>query len=213
MSLNRILTDRDRKDFEPLIEEMFELCPEMMGRKIPQANIQQAFALNFIIRLHLYVDVLSMLCVGSFEDTTTESLKQLGYTVTNIDPVVNMNLATFRKSTNKKFDIIFSISVIEHVVDDEQFIGDICNLLNDGGIAILTCDFKDDYKTGDPLPATDVRFYTKYDLLERLPRVLEKNNCSLFDEPYLDDLPDFLYQGHTYSFATYVFRKDFKDED
>lgn len=212
MSLNRILTDRDRKNFEPLIEEMFNLCPEMMGRKIPEANVQQAVVLDYIIKLHLYVNDLSMLCVGSFEDTTTESLKQLDYPVTNIDPAVNMDLATFRMSTDEKFDIIFSVSVIEHVVNDEQFIEDICNLLSDSGIAILTCDFKNDYKPGDPLPATDVRFYTKEDLTVRLPKVLKRNKCSLFDEPYLDDPPDFLYQGHTYSFATFVFRK-VKDGD
>jgi SAM-dependent methyltransferase len=194
---------------------MFNLCPEMMGRKIPEANIQQAVVLDYIIKLHFFQDAddLSMLCVGSFEDTTTESLKQLDYPVTNIDPAVNMDLATFRMSTDEKFDIIFSVSVIEHVVNDEQFIEDICSLLNDSGMAILTCDFKNDYKPGDPLPATDVRFYTKEDLIVRLPKVLKRNNCSLTDEPSLDDPPDFLYQGHTYSFATFVFRKDSKDED
>jgi len=209
MSLNRILTDYDRKQFEPLIKIMFELCPETMSRKISQANVQQAFALDYILKLSAFRDDLKMLCVGSFEDTASETLVKMGYDVVNIDPAINMNLATFRKSTDEKFDIIFSVSVIEHVVNDGEFIDDICNLLDESGIAILTCDFKDDYKVGEPLPATDVRFYTKEDLIIRLPKVLKRNKCSLFDEPYLDDPPDFLYQGHIYSFATFVFRKGF----
>jgi len=56
------------------------------------------------------------------------------------------------------------------------------------------------------------RFYTKKDLTERLPKILEKNDCSLFDEPHLEEPPNFLYQGHTYSFATFVFMKHFVKE-
>jgi len=214
MSLNRILTNTDRKEFESLIDKMFEYCPETMSRKIPEANVQQAFALDYVLKLLLLSpDDLSILCVGSYEDTALETLQKMGYSVIPIDPAINMDLASFRRSVTLNevpdtFDIIFSVSTIEHVKDDEGFIDDICNLLSPGGIAILTCDFKNDYKVGDPLPATDVRFYTKYDLLERLPKILENNNCTLFDEPELDDPPDFLYQGHTYSFATYVFQKD-----
>ena len=43
-SLNRILTNQDRELYKPLIEKMFEVCPEMMSRKISEANVQQAFA-------------------------------------------------------------------------------------------------------------------------------------------------------------------------
>ncbi len=214
MSLNRILTNKDRKEFEPLIEKMFELCPETMSRKIPEANVQQAFALDYILKLLAFgQEGISMLCAGSFEDTASESLVAMGYPVMNIDPAINMDLSAFRKSTGQKFDVIFSVSVIEHVRNDEEFIDDICHLLNLGGIAILTCDFRNDYKVGDTLPATDVRFFTKADLTERLPRVLDRNNCHLFDEPSWDAEPDFLYQGHTYSFATFVFRKGVGDGD
>lgn len=80
--------------------------------------------------------------------------------------------------------------------------------MNDGAIALLTCDFKDDYKVGDTRPATVIRFYTETDLVERLVSILNRNGCTLFDEPSWKTKPDFLYQGYTYSFATFVFRKE-----
>jgi len=208
MLLNRILTNKDREDLKPLIEKMFEWCPETMSRKIAEANVQQAFALEYIMKLLAVDEDMSALCVGSFEDTTSESLVAQGHDIVNIDPLENVDLATFRKSTDEKFDIIFSVSVIEHVFDDEEFIDDICNLLSEKGIAVLTCDFKNSYKAGDPLPATDVRFFTKVDLEERLPAILKKNGCSLFGESNWETEPNFIYQGHHYSFATFVFTKD-----
>jgi len=181
MSLNRILTDKDREEYASLIEEMFSLCPEMMARKFPRANVQQAFALDTIRKL-VSKDA-KLLCVGSFEDTTSESLIRLGYFVEGVDPVINYDLNTFRYMTTDKFDIVFSVSVIEHVYTDEVFVDDICFLLEFGGYGIITCDFNNSYKPGDRLPATDVRFYTKYDLSERLYKVIKRNNCGLVDKP------------------------------
>ena len=68
-------------------------------------------------------------------------------------------------------------------------------------------DNKDGWKTGDPKPDVDVRFYTRYDLEKRLLSYLP--DCELIDAPQWDcPDPDFNYLGkYQYTFATFVFRK------
>ena len=205
--LNRLLTNQDREELKPTIDQMFELCPGMMSRKISEANVQQAFTLSTALNV-ISNRKVSILSAGSFEDTATESLKKLGYSVTDVDPAVNYDLHTFSLKTFDEFDVIISTSVLEHVANDEEFIKDCCNLLSKDGYAIFTMDFKEGYKEGDPLPATDVRFYTNHDLNNRLRNVLEENGCNLVgDYTNWTGEPDFHYQGHDYSFATFVFKK------
>ena len=202
---NRLLRNTDKEFFQPLIDIMFGVCPEMMSRKIPEANIQQAFTLYCLQKT--INQNSKILCVGSFEDTSYEFLKLGQYNIYGIDPSINFDLHTFSTNSLEKYDIIFSTSVIEHVKNDDEFIEDICKLLIPGGLAILTCDFKEEYKKGDPLPNTDIRFYTEYDLKTRLSDIVLKNNCELISESNWKGEPDFLYQGHYYSFATLVFKR------
>jgi SAM-dependent methyltransferase len=209
-TLNRVLTNEDRELYSLTIKNMFGFCPEMMSRKISEANVQQAFVFEAVRGAMLKSGGVKvpLLCVGSFEDTACASLKASGIPIFEIDPDVNgLDLHKFFVGTDDKFDIIFSTSVIEHVKDDEQFISEICQLLLPGGQAILTMDFKEGYKTGDPLPYSDVRFYTNYDLKTRLPSVLGRYGCQVAGEQDYSDIDSFVYQGHVYSFATFAFRK------
>ena len=97
--------------------------------------------------------------------------------------------------------------IVEHVEDDELFIKQIYDLLAPGGTAILTCDYKDQYKPGDPLPPEDFRLYTQKDFKERLLPLIKDG--SLVDTPRWDCTdPDFAYAGCRYTFATLVFRKN-----
>ncbi len=208
MAINRILTDKDRADLQTTIELMWEKCPDMMSRKIPEANVQQAFILQWVGDLLKLAPTLDVLSVGCFEDTAFETMKRIGYEhVVGIDPVYGYDLHKFVLNHSAKFDNVFATSVIEHVKDDEEFLSDMCSVLKPRGWGFLTTDFKDDYKNGDPLPATDIRFYTRYDLEKRLVGVLARNACELVDEPDWTDKDNFVYQGHHYSFATFVFRK------
>jgi len=106
------------------------------------------------------------------------------------------------------YDIIFSTSVIEHDPDDESFIRCIADLLALGGVAVITCDYKDGWKPGEPKPEVDARFYTQHDLRDRLLPLM--SNCHLVDEPQWDcPNPDFNYLGkYQYTFATFVVRKN-----
>ena len=152
----------------------------------------------------------NILCIGSYDDTAAAALKVYGFPIEEVDPVLNYDLNTFmhKPSTIKcSYDVVFSTSVIEHVQDDELFIKEIYELLAPGGTAILTCDYNDQYKPGDPLPKEDFRLYTKKDFVERLLPLIKDG--SLIDTPHWDcPNPDFVYANCRYTFSTLVFRKN-----
>ena len=208
---NTVLTDNMREYFNDHIEEIAQLCPEMHERKIERANIQQAFVKA---KVEEFANKKSkMLCVGYNEDTAYFSLKQKGYNVIGIDPLFDMDLATFYEQCDciEKYDIIFSTSVIEHVPNDIEFISQIADLLMPGGYAVITMDYNNSYKNGDPLPTTDERFYTIEHLLTNF--IPNLGNCQLvgcYDWQQHD--PDFTYENIDYSFASLVFRKNKKPE-
>jgi hypothetical protein len=140
---NRILSDKDRKLYSGLVEEMYKEIPEIMNLKFKRSEVQAAFILDQILKIDLKDK--RILCVGYDEDPVYFYLKKKGIEVVAIDPRFNYDLHTFFSTTTDKFDIIFSTSVIEHVEDDEQFIKDYCTLLKPNGIGILTADFLENY--------------------------------------------------------------------
>ena len=208
--LNRILDDEARKLYQPAVEKLFELVPKTMSKKIARANVQQGFVFDTVYRLLKNYNYPKILCIGSYEDTSSMALQKMGYEIEEIDPMINYYLQEFySKPTTKKnsYNIIFSTSVIEHDRDDESFIKCIEGLLAVGGIVVITCDYKDGWKPSDPKPNVDARFYTRYDLEHRLLSYLP--NCKLVDESEWDcPHPDFNYLGkYQYSFASFVIRK------
>ncbi|MFT3916971.1 MAG: methyltransferase domain-containing protein [Anaeromyxobacteraceae bacterium] len=208
--LNRVLDDRARAHYAPVVDELFRLAPAMMARKIPAANVQQAFVFDTVRRLLAAHRAPRVLCVGAFEDTASAGVKACGYAVEEIDPALNWDLDAFwrRPETRKaSYDVVFSTSVIEHVEDDGLFVAQIADLLAPGGYAVLTCDFNDAYRPGDRVPQEDFRFYTSRDLGERL--LARMPGCRLADVPaWRHGPPDFAYAGIPYMFASFVVRKD-----
>ena len=211
VSLNRILDDKSRKLYAPAVAKLTELVPKTMAKKIVRANVQQAFVFDTAYRYLSKYQNPKVLCVGSNEDTASMSLIKMGFKVEEIDPMINYYLQEYftKPSTIKNsYDIIFSTSVIEHDPDDESFVRCIADLLAPGGVAVITCDYKDGWKPGEPKPDVDARLYTKRDLRDRLLPLM--SNCNLVDEPQWDcPNPDFNYLGkYQYAFATFVVRKD-----
>ena len=208
--LNRILDDEARQLYKPAEEKLFELVPKTMAKKIGRANVQQAFVFDTVYR---YLDKYNnpkLLCVGSYEDTASMALQRMGYEVEDIDPMINYFLQEYytKPSTQKNsYNIVFSTSVIEHDPNDESFIKCVSGLLAPGGVAVITCDYKDGWKPGDLKPEVDARFYTKDDLEKRLLSCIP--DCELVDSPQWDcPNPDFNYLGkYQYTFATFVIRK------
>jgi len=207
---NRILDEKARRLYKSAIDKLFELVPKTMAKKIPQANVQQGFVFDTVYRHITHYPKGKILCVGSYEDTASMALRKMGFYIEEVDPMINYYLQEFytKPSTRKNsYSIIFSTSVIEHEPDDESFIRCIAGLLAPGGLAILTCDYKERWKPEDPKPDVDARLYTKDDLERRLPSYIP--DCQLVDEPTWEcPHPDFNYLGkYQYSFASFVIRK------
>ncbi|MBU1299213.1 MAG: class I SAM-dependent methyltransferase, partial [Bacteroidetes bacterium] len=210
VSLNRILDNKARELYKPSIDKITDLVPKTISKKIAEANVQQAFMFDTVYRYLSQYQKPKLLCVGSYEDTASMSLIKMGHTVEEIDPMINYSLQEyFKKPTTVKnsYDIIFSTSVIEHDPDDESFIKCVNDLLAPGGVAVITCDYKEEWKQGEPKPDV-ARLYTKQDLRDRLLPLM--SNCSLVDEPQWDcPNPDFNYLGkYQYTFATFVVKKN-----
>jgi SAM-dependent methyltransferase len=207
--LNRILDQGAFVLYQPAVDYLFRHMPAVMARKIPAANIQQAFVLDTVMRTVAGNDRPELLSVGSYEDTAALAVMLSGRRVDEIDPVLNYDLSTYMTKPSCKrgaYDVVFATSVIEHVADDEQFLRDIEELLAPGGVGVITCDFNDSYRPGDPLPVEDRRFYTQRDLRERMLGVMPR--CALVDDPQWNcEAPDFSYGGCQYTFASFVFRK------
>jgi SAM-dependent methyltransferase len=208
-NLNRILDNSAREKYKIALEFIKDVAPKINSKKIPEANIQQAFVFDTAYNLSKK-QFTKILSVGAFEDTAAIALKKLGFQIEFIDPIINYDLSTFMTKPSVKkqsYDIIISTSVIEHVEDDENFIKDISSLLKIGGWGILTCDFNNNYKNGDEIPHEDYRFYTKKDLSERL--LGDIPDCKIVGTPDWDcDCYDFVYLNrYRYTFASFVFTK------
>lgn len=204
---NVVLTDAYRESLRPTIVELFTLVPDMMSRKIARANVQQAFTFKYI-KDNISKDA-KLLCAGSHEDTCCAGLKVLGYDIVEIDPMYNSDLHTY--CVNNKYpqvDCVFSVSVIEHVLKDDEFVDDMCKLLKPGGTCVFTCDFNNSYMPGDRVPGADHRFYTAHDLTVRFKKILDSNNCYIEGGIDYSAPPDFLYENTWYSFATMIFKKN-----
>jgi len=207
--MNKLLNQKEHANYQSALQLMREHSPEMLSRKIAEATIQQAFTLQTALDLTPKGGLV--LSAGSWEDTATESLKKLGYVVTDVDPMINSDLKTYFDNNvqcHNKFDSVVSTSVIEHVHNDEEFIDCICKLIKSGGYGIVTMDYNNGYLNGDvSKPTEDFRLYTEYDLRVRLNAVLEDNRCELLPANYVGE-NDFCYAGHWYTFATFVFKKN-----
>lgn len=206
---NRILDDNARRQYENVIRKMTEIAPDVIARKISGANIQQAFVLDTVQKCSSLFSEPRLLCVGSYEDTASISLKSLGYVIDEIDPQVNCSLSSFfngSSSEKESYDIIFSTSVLEHVANDELFISQIVDLVAPGGFIILTFDFREQWMPGDNKPYEDFRLYNSEDIRKRiLP--LFKECCLVGEEDWSCPSPDFEYADCKYAFATLVVRK------
>jgi len=209
---NTILDDAARQRYQPTVDTLFRITPDMMLRKFPRANVQQGFAFKVIEEVleNMNKDETNshLLCVGSYEDTCCDALIKLGYKVDEIEPLKNYDLNTFYnlETTQKNhYDVVFSISVMEHVEKDLEFMQQSIDLLAKGGYGVFTFDFNDDESTR--VLGGNFKFYSQKYIKEKILPLLK--GCTLLDEPNWDcPNPDFELAGHKYTFATLVFQKE-----
>ncbi len=212
---NRILDDSARAKYAFAIDKLWQITPEMMHRKPARANVQQGFSLAAIDYCMSELNVgkspeevknLKLLCIGSYEDTCCDALKKMGYNITEVEPRFNYDLNGFcALDTTKQnsFDIVFSISVLEHVENDVEFMTKAAELIKPGGYGVFTVDYNDN---GIKPPEGDFNVYTQKQLKETILPVLK--DCELLDIPEWDcPNPDFKWGDFIYTFASLVFKK------
>ncbi len=206
---NRILDASAHELYAPTLEYLYRCAPELMAKKIPAANIQQAFVLDTVLRHVRTRERSPLLCVGSFEDTAAAAIAANGYELDELDPVLNYDLATYMTRPSCRRDEyagVFATSVIEHVANDEDFVMYMEELLAVGGLGVLTCDFRDNAGSEDRIPSADLRLYSAEDLHKRLIPKLERSE--LIDTPEWGSAhPWFVHDGCRYTFAAMVFRR------
>jgi SAM-dependent methyltransferase len=205
---NRLLGDDARRLYAPAEAQIEKLVPGAFARKLPEANVQQAFIFDTVYRHLASYSTPRVLCVGSFEDTACMALAKLGIAVDEIDPIFNYTLQDFATKPNTgKYDIIFSTSVIEHDPDDRSFVECVSELLAPNGLFVMTCDFRDGWKLGEPKPGVDARLYTRVDLERRL--LSHMTDCELVgvNGDWTSRGSDAFAARFAYSFATFCVRK------
>jgi SAM-dependent methyltransferase len=199
---NRVLSPQDRKALEPVVQDLTVLEPDIMSRKFPLAVFQNAF--NFEQVRSTIKDTDSVILIGGYEDPIGPALQRLGYHVEISDPMIDgrgLN-EVWNESymTGKKWDIVISCSVLEHVEDDYLFLMQIYQILKPGGMAYLTTDFNDTWQLGKPKPKTDVRFYTP----TRLRQIAQIFPQGTFVDGYgwSPIQPYFHYENSSYGFCS-----------
>jgi hypothetical protein len=207
---NRLLGDEARRLYAPAEAKLEQLVPKTFARKLPAANVQQAFMFDTVYRHLASYESPRLLCVGSFEDTACMALVKLGIAVDEIDPVFNYTLQEFVTKPDTKrgtYDIVFSTSVIEHDPDDRSFVECVSTLLAPGGLFVMTCDYRDGWRLGDPKPGVDARLYTRADLERRL--LAHMKDCEIVDpgDNWTRPSSDAFAEKFAYSFATFCVRK------
>ncbi len=203
---NRVLTPSDRTRLGQSIAELYELCPHIMSRKLPEAVFQNAFIYEQAKSIARPGDRIVL--IGGYEDPIGPALARQGWDVTITDPVLDgrslLDVLAHTYENNCRFDLVISCSVLEHVEDDLEFLEGILALLKTNGTALLTTDFRHNWAVGLDKPAADARLYS----LQRLAMLkqLLPENVWLDPPDWQAIAPYFHFDGCDYGFCSIAFQ-------
>jgi hypothetical protein len=136
---NNCINADDIKLYKNEIDFFNKVCPELVAKKNYQALSQYAILLRLMQKTQKDILNIKILCVGAYEDVVATSLKRIGIYVEEVDPNLNYNLEDFIKKPsqkNMKYDLIYSISVLEHIFDDINILKICEQKLKKGGHAV-----------------------------------------------------------------------------
>lgn len=125
----------------PLAPALVDVDAIPLGNQHPMRRWEYALALTAIPRTLQPQRVLE---VGGAGSPFAAILRALGHSVTEIDPKLNMDLATYRASTppgDAEHAIVTCLSVFEHVERPITFLQDLAACVAPGGVLILTFDY------------------------------------------------------------------------
>lgn len=205
ITFNRLLNKMSVGEFTREIEFFREVCPDLIAKKNKDALSQYALFLKYLVSKKIQLSELKILCIGSYEDLLTLTLKRLGVFVEEVDPNINFTLEEFiSKPTekDKKYDIIFSISVLEHVEDDIEFLRTCEEKLSIGGVQFHTFDF---LESPEFIPSTHFRMYSRKSI-SLIDTALSRSRM-YGAQDYSNARYDFFYNQLHYCFASIFFER------
>lgn len=207
--MNKVLNPADS---DLALEHILEMGnPALWGRKIPGALFQYSYLLGMLTELG--ANNANVLVVGGYEDPIADYCHrtpgQFRY-VQEVDPCINgLDLHGFLENHSYvcgTFDFVVAASVLEHVEEDSEFLDDILRALKPDGVALLTVDYKNDWRRGDPLVPTQLRFYTEYEL-NCLADYINDRVAWIEEKDWFPIGNYFHFGGVDYAFAAMTFRK------
>jgi len=197
---SRCLSAKDVLEFKEEIDFFKRICPDLIPKKNYPALSQYALLLRYLFSIKVNLPNLNILAIGAYEDLLALTLKRLGIYVEEVDPNLNYFLEDFiNKPSEKgrKYDIIFSMSVIEHVEDDIKFLKICEDKLKVGGRQFHTFDF---LSHPTHLPETHYRMYSD-DNIRAIKSALSRSKIFGIED-YFSPVYDFNYNNLDYCFAS-----------
>lgn len=202
---NQCINAEDIKSYENEIIFFNKICPSLVKKKNYQALSQYAILLRLIQEQKKDFSNFKILCVGAYEDVISTCLKSIGIYVEEVDPNLNYALEDFIKKPsekNKKYDLIYSISVIEHIYDDLNILKICEEKLNKGGLQFHTVDYR---KNNGLIPKTHYRVYDNNSINSLVKNI--KNSKPYGTTNYDNAKHDFFYNDIHYNFASITLEK------
>jgi hypothetical protein len=197
---NNCINADDIKLYNNEINFFNKICPELIAKKNYQALSQYAILLRLIQKTQKDILKIKILCVGAYEDVVAISLKRIGIYVEEVDPNLNYGLEDFIKKPsqkNIKYDLIYSISVLEHIFDDINILKICEQKLKKGGLQFHTVDFRD---FDGPIPRTHYKVYNTNSINYLTKQI--KNSAIFGKSDYTNAKHDFFYNDIHYNFAS-----------
>jgi hypothetical protein len=202
---NSCINADDIKLYENEIDFFNKICPELVVKKNYQALSQYAILLKLIQATQKDFSKLKILCVGAYEDIVATSLKRIGIYVEEVDPNLNYGLEDFIKKPSQKnvqYDLIYSISVLEHIFDDLNILKICEQKLKRGGLQFHTVDFRE---LNGAIPRTHYKVYNSSSINYLIKKV---DHSALFGSvDYTNAKHDFFYNDIHYNFASITLKR------
>ena len=204
-SFNNCINADDIKLYKNEIDFFNKICPELVAKKNYQALSQYAILLRLIQVTQKDFSTLKILCVGAYEDIVATSLKRIGIYVEEVDPNLNYGLEDFIKKPsqkNVKYDLIYSISVLEHIFDDLNILKICEQKLKRGGLQFHTVDFRE---LNGATPRTHYKVYDSSSINYLIKKVDHSSPFGSID--YTNAKHDFFYNDIHYNFASITLKR------
>jgi hypothetical protein len=197
---NNCINADDIKLYKNEIDFFNKICPELVIKKNYQALSQYAILLRLIQKTQKDFSKLKILCVGSYEDVVVTSLKRIGIYVEEVDPNLNYRLEDFIKKPSQKnvhYDLIYSISVLEHIFDDLNILKICEQKLKKGGLQFHTVDFRE---FNGAIPHTHYKVYDSSSINYLIKKIDQSTPFGKIN--YTNAKHDFFYNDIHYNFAS-----------